>query len=243
MDATALYQAHRRLEKRLGFKLETVNESGGKIYFWPESLGYTGERSISDQLDRHLWEQLRFKYDYARVYPKVAQFFSAVSKARAKVPIGLYTPLVLASLFTNAFRYVPALADGTSSHNYFRLPGDQELFFFDQSFTGAAFESAEACLITLATELGTTESEDVTFMKFYKRFNFSLPLYRTHFLLTLLTLKGERVDGKAFALESLQRLDCSGRSYTCRNRRLHPKWSEETFSTKGRRPRGTGAQG
>lgn len=237
-------QLRARLSDQFDFHIDEAHRGVGVPFYWDPSLGF----DVPDtefymkhigRSDRMYFEYIRKSLDYESFCTNTSAFLSAITAARATVPISLYAPLIVASTMTHGFRFIPRTLDGTSSKNYYMLHGTVPCYSPSGSYPLSIYPDVKSCIIDMATQAATTEDESDTLLKLYLNRRFSLQLYRIYFILTLSSLKGVNVAGDT---EESVHVDCSGCRY-------HPRFhyartyqiSEQLFGTDyttGKRPRG-----
>lgn len=231
---------HKRLSRRLKIPLEDVHYVKGRMYFWPESIGYLITNEYRDaelvrDLDIELLNTLRWSItDYAKVFENLREFRLQLSKARAEVPISYQVPLILAMMNTNFLQDVPFTEMGTSSYNPFYLSGEGQCITAIGTLPLTSYPSYKEALVDLSKRYNLSFDEATTFERLYEALHFSLTLYRAYFILVPYIMQGVNINGRHTIMDSFGSI----RNY----RNPFPKKTKESFYgrnlTTGTRPIG-----
>ncbi len=162
----------------------------GIVYFWGRDLGYVNDPKSSPSFVKDSvmvgLNSLRFSLtdlDEARVL--MYNFSDSLTSIRMTKSIALTVPLIVASLYTNAFTALPMTTTGNLNYNPYYIAGDTECITSAGIQPLKFYSSFYECLDDLTDTIDLVYDEEECFKLMHKHFKFSLTLYNYYFLLTM----------------------------------------------------------
>ena len=200
---------HQLLCKKWRVVLEEINISSGRTYFWNEDINYIidsneyNNRNIV-QTDLTLINSLRNSIDdWDRTYTDLQEFKIDLVMVKDKLSLSINMLFTFGCMFTNFLQDIPRLEEGGSSNNVFLLEGEHKCYTNKGIRFLKKYDTIRDGIADFVNTFEVGLSDNYTFEKVFKSYNFSLTMFRAYFVICMTYLKGGKIYGRDSQMDSI----------------------------------------